>query len=61
MTEREVFEKYDNLSKDEVNTKSNKNVYVINDVMITVIKRCRCEKRRKKNRCIQKKVDDSII
>ena len=26
MTEREIFEKYDNLSKDELNTKTNKNV-----------------------------------
>ena len=41
MTEKEIFEKYANLSKDEVNTKGNKNVYVKNDVMTTVIKRCR--------------------
>ena len=41
MTEREIFEKYDNLSKDELNTKINKNVYVKNDVMSTAIKRCR--------------------
>ena len=62
MTEREIFEKYDNLSKDELNTKSIKNVYVKNDVKTTVIKRCRGEKkRRKKNRWIQKKVDDSRI
>ena len=54
MTEREIFEKYDNLSKDELNTKTNKNVYVKNDVMSTVIKCCRGEKkkRRKKNRRI---------
>ena len=26
MTEREIYEKFDNLSKDELNTKSNKNV-----------------------------------
>ena len=62
MNEREIFEKYDNLSKDELNTKSIKNVYVKNDVKTTVIKRCRGEKkRRKKNRWIQKKVDDSRI
>ena len=62
MTEREIFEKYDDLSGDELNTKSNKNVYVENDVMTVGIKRCRDEKkkkRRKKNRWIQKKVDDS--
>ena len=46
MTEREIFEKYDNLSKDELNTKTNKNVYVKNDVMSTVIKRCRGERKR---------------
>ena len=62
MTEREIFEKHDNLSEDELNTKSNKNVYVENDVMTTVIKRCRGEKkRRKKNKWIEKKVDDSRI
>ena len=63
MTEREIFEKFDNLIEDELNTKSNKKVYVKNDVMTTVIKRCRGEKknRRKKNRWLQKKVDDSRI
>ena len=45
MTEREIFEKYDNLSEDELNRKSNKNVYIKNDVMITVIKRCRGERK----------------
>ena len=43
ITEREIFEKYDNLSKDKLNTKTNKNVYVKNDVMSTVIRRCRGE------------------
>ena len=51
MTKREVFEKYINLSEDELNRKSNKNVYVENDVMTTVIKRCSDEKKR------QKKID----
>ena len=46
MTERKFFEKHDNLSKDELNSKSNTNVYVNNDVMTTVIKRCRGEKKR---------------
>ena len=61
MTEREIFEKFDNLGEDELNTKSNKNVHVRNDVMMTIIKRCRGEKKNelKKNRWIQKKVDDS--
>ena len=41
MTEREIFKKYPNLSEDELSEKNNKNVYVKNDVMTTVIKRCR--------------------
>ena len=66
MTEREIFEKYGNLSENELSEKSKKNVYVKNDVMTTVIKRCRGQKkkkkkRRKKNRWIQKRVDDSRI
>ena len=47
MTEREIFEKFDNLSEDELNTKS-KGVGVK-------------KKGRKKNRWLQKKVDDSRI
>ena len=31
-TEREIFEKYGNLSENELSEKSNKNVYVKNDV-----------------------------
>ena len=46
MTEREIFEKFDNLSEHQLNTKSNKKVYLKNDVMTTVIKRCRGEKKR---------------
>ena len=46
MTEREIFEKYDKLSENKLNTKSNKEVYVKNDVMTTVIKRCRSKKKR---------------
>ena len=46
MTEREIFEKFDNLSEHQLNTKSNKKVYVKNDVMTTVIKRCRGEKKK---------------
>ena len=45
MTEREIYEKFDNLSEEELNTKSNKNIYVRNDVMTTIIKRCRGEKK----------------
>ena len=48
MSEKDIFKKYANLCKDELNTKRNKNVYVKNDVMTTVIKRCRGEKKRQK-------------
>ena len=46
MTEREIYEKFDNLNKDELNTKSNKNVYVKNIFMTNIIKHCRGEKKR---------------
>ena len=45
MTEREIFEKYANLSENERNAKSNKDVYAKNDVVITAIKRCRGERK----------------
>ena len=44
-TERDIFEKYGDLNENKLNTKCNKNFYVKNDVMITVIKRCGGEKR----------------
>ena len=44
MTEREIQEKFCNLSEDELNAKSNKNIYIRNDVMTTIIKCCRGEK-----------------
>ena len=48
MTERDIFEKYDNLSEDKFSEKSNKKIYVENDVISTVIKRCRGEKKEAK-------------
>ena len=45
MTEREYYERFDNLSEKKLNKKNNKEACVRNDVMITVIKRCRGEKR----------------
>ena len=33
MTEREIYEKFDNLSRNELNTNSNKNTFVTNNVM----------------------------
>ena len=54
MTKKEIYEKFSNLSEDELNTKSNKNIYVRNDVMTNIIKHCRDEKkkRNKSNRRI---------
>ena len=56
MTERDIFEKY-NLSKDELNTKTNKNVSVKNDVMSTVLKHCRGKKKIKKKKRGKRKID----
>ena len=49
MIQREVLKKFSNLSEKELNTKNNKKAYVRNDVITTVIKRCR----RDKTRCIR--------
>ena len=48
MTEREIYQKFDNLSNDELYIKSNKNVFVKNNVMTNIIKHCRGEKKRYK-------------
>ena len=45
MTEREIFEKFDNLSEDKLNTKSNKSVFVKNTIMTNIINHCRGEKK----------------
>ena len=37
MTEREIFEKFYNLSDDELNTKSSKFVYVKNNIMTNIV------------------------
>ena len=39
MTKKEIYKNFINLSKKELNTKNNKNPYVRNDVMTTIIKR----------------------
>ena len=49
ITEREIFEKFDNLSNDELNTMSSKFVYVKYNFMTNIIKHCRGEKK-KRNR-----------
>ena len=44
MTKKQVYKKFTNLSQKELNTINNKNTYVKN-VMTTIIKRCREEKK----------------
>ena len=46
MTKREIYKKFTNLSKKELNTKNNRNHYVRNDVLTTIIKHYRGEKTR---------------
>ena len=46
MTKREIYKKFTNLSKKELNTKNNRKAYVRNDVMTTIIKRCKGKKTR---------------
>ena len=41
MTKRKIYEKFTNLRKPELNTKNNKNPYARDDIMSTIIKRCR--------------------
>ena len=45
MTEREFYEKFYNLNKDQLNIKSNKSVYVKKIIMINIIKHCKGEKK----------------
>ena len=46
MTEREIFEKFSNLSNDKLNTKNSKSAHAKNTIMTNIIKHCRGEKRR---------------
>ena len=48
MTKRGIYKKFTNLSHKELKTKNNRKSYVKNDVMTTVIKRCREEKTRRR-------------
>ena len=45
MTKREIYKKFTNLNEKELNTQNNKNPYVRNDVITTIVKRCGGEKR----------------
>ena len=44
MTKIDIYKKFTNLSQEKLNIINNKKNYVKNDVMTTVIKRCRGEK-----------------
>ena len=46
MTKTQIYKKFTNLTKKELNTKNNQNPYVRNDVVTTIIKRCRGGKTR---------------
>ena len=45
MTKKQIYKNFTNLSQEKLNTIDNKKNYVKNDVMITIIKRCRGEKK----------------
>ena len=53
---KEIFEKYDNLSEDELSVKGNKNFYVKKDVIRTVIKGCKSKKKKRKIDGFRKKL-----
>ena len=46
MTEREFFKTFHDFDKDDLNTKSKKNVFVKNTIMTNIIKNCKSEKKR---------------
>ena len=48
MTKREIYRKFTNLNEKQLNTQNDKNPYVRNDIVTTIIKRCRGEKKRHK-------------
>ena len=43
MTEREFFKTFYDLDEDDLNTKSNKNVFVKNTIMKSIINNCKGE------------------
>ena len=45
MTKREIYRKFTNLNEKQLNTQNDKNPYVRNDIVTTIIKRCRGEKK----------------
>ena len=61
MTERKFFKIFNNLTKEKLNTKNNKNVYFRNDVMTTTMKPFRGKKKKRKKDAFRKKTNDSRI
>ena len=45
MTEREFFKTFYDFDEDDLNTKSNKNVFVKNTIMTNIINNCKGEKK----------------
>ena len=45
MTKRQIYKMFSNLRQEKLNTINNKKTYVKNDVMTTIVKRCRGEKK----------------
>ena len=45
MTKKQIYKNLTNLSQEKLNAINNKKTYVKNDVMATIIKRCRGEKK----------------
>ena len=46
MTKKQIYRKFTNLSQEKFNTINNKKTYVNNNVMTTIIKHCRGEKKK---------------
>ena len=61
MTQREIFKKYDNLSKNELNAKNNKEVYAKMVLWRLLLNVPRLKKKKRSKRKIQKKIGDSRI
>ena len=45
MTEKEFLKRFCNFNEDELNTKSNKSVFVKNTIMTNIIKNCKGDKK----------------
>ena len=61
MTEREIFEKYANISENELNVKNNKKLMPKMMLWLPLLNAEVRKKEQKKNRWIQKKINDSRL